>query len=276
MNSQFKNTNTTQYAAKLSNRKLYPSKKQIKIGDIIIGADKPQIIAGPCAVESIEQIDQTAKFLKKTGVNILRAGCFKPRTSPYSFQGLGSDGLLILNEIRKKYDLKIITEARDIDNLHQVAEITDILQIGSKNMFDQTFLQKCARTKKPILLKRHFAASLQEFVLAAEYILAEGNDQVILCERGIRTFETQTRFTLDLCGVAYLQEHCNLPICIDPSHAMGHAYGIPALAKAAMAMGVDVLMLEVHPDPKNAKSDSTQQLNFDQLTKLYSEITLIS
>ena len=202
----------------------------------------------------------------------MRAGCYKPRTSPYSFQGLGLEGLKLLAKMREKYGLHIITEVRDSSHVEEVIAHTDIIQIGAKAMYDQGILKRCGKANKPVLLKRGFGSTLQEFVQAAEFILSGGNDQVILCERGIRTFETNTRFTLDLCGVSFLKEKTNLPIILDPSHAMGYAYGVADLARACVAMGVEGLLIESHPTPKEAWSDAAQQLNFDEFAELMASL----
>ena len=191
----------------------------------------------------------------------MRAGAFKPRTSPYTFQGMGLDGLKLLAKMRDKYGFGIVTEVRDATNVEEIIEYADVIQIGAKAMYDHGILRRCGKARKPILLKRGFGATLQEFVQCAEFILSGGNDQVMLCERGIRTFETKTRFTLDLCGASYLKEYTNLPVILDPSHAMGYAYGVPDLSRACVAMGVDGILVEVHPNPKVAKSDASQQLD---------------
>jgi 3-deoxy-7-phosphoheptulonate synthase len=174
--------------------------------------------------------------------------------------------------MREEFGLSVITEARDATHIEEIIEYTDVIQVGAKAMYDQGILRACAKTNKPVLIKRGFGSTLQEFVQAAEFVLAGGNENVILCERGLRTFETGTRFTLDLCGVAWLQEYTNLPIVLDPSHAMGYAYGVPSLAKACVAMGIDGLLIEVHPDPKVAKSDASQQLDHAQFEKLLGEL----
>jgi 3-deoxy-7-phosphoheptulonate synthase len=220
------------------------------------------MIAGPCSVESEEQMEQSAALLLEMGIKNLRAGAFKPRTSPYTFQGLGIDGLKLLAKMRDKYGFGIVTEVRDATNVEAIIEYADVIQIGAKSMYDHGILKRCSKAGKPVLLKRGFGSTLQEFVQCAEFILSGGNEQVMLCERGIRTFETKTRFTLDLCGVAYLKEHTNLPVILDPSHAMGYAYGIPDLARACVAMGVDGLLVETHPNPAVAKSDASQQLDY--------------
>ncbi len=222
------------------------------------------LIGGPCSVESEEQINASAEHLISMGLKTLRAGCFKPRTTPYSFQGMGMEGLMLLVKMREKHGLKIVTEVRDSTHVQAIIEHSDVIQIGAKSMYDHGILKACGKQNKPVLLKRGFGTTLQEFVQCAEFILSSGNPNVILCERGLRTFETKTRFTLDLCGVAWLKEKTNLPIILDPSHAMGHAFGVPDLARACTAMNIDGLLVEMHPNPKVAKSDASQQLNFDE------------
>lgn len=258
----------------LSSREFQRETREIRIGDLTIGGNTKNtiLIGGPCSVESEEQIQEGAQFIKSLGLTTLRGGCYKPRTSPYSFQGLGYEGLMLLKKMREEHGLKVITEVRDSTHVQDVIEHSDIIQIGAKAMYDQGILRACAKIDKPVLLKRGFGSTLQEFVQAAEFILAGGNDQVILCERGIRTFETNTRFTLDLCGVAYLQEYTNLPIILDPSHALGYRYGIESLSKACVAMGVDGLLVETHPNPAVAKSDASQQLTHEQFKTLKSAI----
>ncbi|MEM8892998.1 MAG: bifunctional 3-deoxy-7-phosphoheptulonate synthase/chorismate mutase [Bacteroidota bacterium] len=247
--------------------------KHTKVG----GATNNTImITGPCSIESWEQITQSAELLKSLGITTLRAGCYKPRTSPYSFQGLGLEGLKMLSKVREEYGFNIITEVRDASHVEDVIEHADIIQIGAKAMYDHGILRRCGKARKPVLLKRGFGSTLQEFVQAAEFILSGGNEDVMLCERGIRTFETKTRFTLDLCGVSYLKEHVNLPVILDTSHAMGYRYGVPDLTRACMAMGVDGLLIESHPDPSVAMSDAAQQLNFDQYREMYSSLQPIA
>jgi 3-deoxy-7-phosphoheptulonate synthase len=258
----------------LASKKFFNQTREIKIGDITIGGETRNtvLIGGPCSVESLEQIEESVKLLKSLDLKILRGGCYKPRTSPYSFQGLGLEGLKLLVKMREEHGVKVITEVRDASHVHEVIEHSDIIQVGAKAMYDQGILRACAKARKPVLLKRGFGTTLQEFVQAAEFILSGGNHDVILCERGIRTFETKTRFTLDLCGVAYLQEHTNLPIILDPSHALGYRYGIAKLAKACVAIGIDGLLIEAHPNPSIAKSDAAQQLTHDSFKQLYKEI----
>lgn len=254
----------------LASRKYKSQTREVKIGNVKIGGSTKNtiMIAGPCSVESEEQITTSAKLLVDNGLTTLRGGCYKPRTSPYSFQGLELEGLKLLAKMRDQFGLNIITEVRDATHVAEVIEYSDIIQIGAKSMYDHGILKACSKTQKPVMLKRGFGTTLQEFVQCAEFILSGGNPNVILCERGLRTFETKTRFTLDLCGVAFLKEYTNLPIILDPSHAMGHAYGVPDLTRACLAMGIDGLIIEVHPNPKVAKSDASQQLNHDEFLNL--------
>ena len=262
----------------LSSRQYMANTHRIQIGDTYIGGDaKNQLmIAGPCAIESREQIEQSCQMLKQQGIRVLRAGCYKPRTSPYTFRGLGEDGLKLLAEMREKYGLLIATEMRDATHADKVVEYADIVQVGAKAMYDHGLLTAAGQSGKPVILKRGFGSTLQELVNCADFIMSCGNDQVILCERGIRSFETNTRFTLDLCGVAWLKEHCNLPIILDPSHAMGYAYGIGDLARACTAMGVDGLLIETHPCPDCAQSDAPQQLNHQQFAEMYTSLQPIA
>ncbi|MFM7565842.1 MAG: 3-deoxy-7-phosphoheptulonate synthase [Flavobacteriales bacterium] len=262
----------------LSSRTYRNEKREISFGKTVIGGRTKHtvLIGGPCSVESEEQIKSAAELLVMLGLNTLRGGAYKPRTSPYSFQGMGLEGLRLLSKMREAYGLTVITEARDATHIEEIIEHTDVIQIGAKAMYDQGILRACAKIKKPVLIKRGFGTTLQELVQAAEFILSGGNPNVMLCERGIRTFETGTRFTLDLCGVAWLQEHTNLPIILDPSHAMGYAYGVPALAKACVAMGIDGLLIETHPNPSIAKSDASQQLTYEGFESLYHELKPIA
>ena len=262
----------------LSSRQYMPDTHRIQIGDTYIGGDgKNQLmIAGPCAIESREQIEQSCQMLKQQGIRVLRAGSYKPRTSPYTFRGLGEDGLKLLAEMREKYGLLIATEMRDATHADKVVEYADIVQVGAKAMYDHGLLTAAGQSGKPVILKRGFGSTLQELVNCADFIMSCGNENVILCERGIRSFETQTRFTLDLCGVAWLKEHCNLPVILDPSHAMGYAYGVADLARACTAMGVDGLLIETHPMPCQAKSDAAQQLSHEQFADMYKSIEPIA
>ncbi|MBT4776136.1 MAG: bifunctional 3-deoxy-7-phosphoheptulonate synthase/chorismate mutase [Crocinitomicaceae bacterium] len=252
----------------------YKPRRTVKIGHKLLGGNTKNLhlIAGPCSVESKEQITTVAKALIKNGITSIRAGCFKPRTSPYSFMGLGEEGLLLLNDVREEFGLNIVTEARDATNIDLVLKYADVVQIGTKSMYDHGILSACGESDKTIMLKRGFGSTLQEFLQAAEFIMSAGNENVILCERGIRTFESKTRFTLDLCGVAFLKHHCNLPVVVDPSHALGHSYGIIDLSKAATAMEVDGLLIETHPSPKKALSDASQQIDLKELEQLCSSV----
>lgn len=262
----------------LANKNYRDELRRIRWGSTEIGGatNHTVVIAGPCSIESWEQIESVAKLLKSLNISTLRAGCYKPRTSPYTFQGLGLEGLKMLAEVRRQYGLNIITEVKDSSHIEEVIEYTDIIQIGAKAMYDQSILRRCGEIHKPVLLKRGFGTTLQEFVQGAEFILSGGNSEVILCERGIRTFETKTRFTFDLCGAAWLKQYTNCPVILDPSHAMGYAYGVPDLAKASVAFGCDGLLIEVHPNPKLAKSDAAQQLDFETFTNLMSDMGKIA
>ncbi|MFD1553209.1 3-deoxy-7-phosphoheptulonate synthase [Putridiphycobacter roseus] len=261
----------------LASREYQKETRTIQFGNVKIGGNTNNtiMIAGPCSVESESQIQASSALLKSHNLTMLRGGCYKPRTSPYSFQGLGFNGLQLLDKMRNQHGLAIITEVRDATHVHEVIEHSDIIQIGAKAMYDQGILRACAKTHKPVMIKRGFGSTLQETVQCAEFVLSGGNDNVAICERGLRTFENKTRFTLDLCGVAYLKEYTNLPVILDPSHAMGHAYGVPDLTRACMAMGVDGLIIEVHPDPSVAKSDASQQLNHDQFNALMQSLPAI-
>ncbi|MEQ6119752.1 bifunctional 3-deoxy-7-phosphoheptulonate synthase/chorismate mutase [Reichenbachiella sp. MALMAid0571] len=258
----------------LASKDYRPELREITLGKAKIGGktNNTLMITGPCSIESMEQITQSAELLKKHNLTTLRAGCYKPRTSPYSFQGLGLEGLKMLSKIRDEYGYNIITEVRDSTHIDEVIEYSDIIQVGAKAMYDQGILRKCGKSGKLVLIKRGFGTTLQEFVQSAEFVLSGGNENVMLCERGIRTFETKTRFTLDLCGVAWLKENTNLPVILDPSHALGYRYGIADLTRACVAMGVDGLLIESHPDPSVAKSDAAQQLNFDQFTTMFESL----
>lgn len=262
----------------LCSRSYHATTHRINIGDTYIGGDGQNqlTIAGPCAVENREQIEQSCLMLKRMGIKVLRAGCYKPRTSPYTFRGLGEDGLKLLSEMRDKYGLLIATEMRDATHADKVVEYADVVQVGAKAMYDHGLLTAAGQCGKPVILKRSFSATLQEFVNCADFIMSCGNNQVILCERGIRSYETNTRFTLDLCGVAWLKQHCNLPIIVDPSHAMGYAYGIADLSRACTAMGVDGLLIETHPNPRQAKSDSAQQLDHASFEAMYASLQPIA
>lgn len=254
----------------LASREYLKTTRKIDFGSFSIGGDTKNtvLIGGPCSVESEEQIRESANFMAGLGLKMFRGGCYKPRTSPYSFQGLGLEGLKLLAKMRDEFGMLVITEARDATHIDEIIEHTDVIQVGAKAMYDQGILRACSKIRKPVLIKRGFGTTLQEFVQAAEFVLSGGNPDVILCERGIRTFETGTRFTLDLCGVAWLKKHTNLPVILDPSHAMGYAYGVADLARACTAMGIDGLLIEAHPNPKVALSDASQQLTHEEFAAL--------
>ena len=262
----------------LASKKYRSDLREVQLGKVTIGGNTNNtvLIGGPCSVEDHDMIVSASQLLTDLGLSTLRGGCYKPRTSPYSFQGLGLDGLKLLGEMREQFGHTIITEARDATHIDEIIEYSDIIQVGAKAMYDQGILRACAKTQKPVLIKRGFGTTLQEFVQSAEFVLSGGNPNVVLCERGIRTFETKTRFTLDLCGVAWLQEYTNLPVILDPSHAMGYNYGVAPLAKACVAMGVDGLLIEAHHNPKIAKSDAAQQLTYDEFRKLKAELDVVA
>ena len=256
---------------KQANRKFHPKDTIIGVGDAKFGGGHFAMIAGPCSVESEEQIIAVANAVKESGASILRGGAFKPRTSPYAFQGMKDEGIRLLLEAKKATGLPIVTEIMNISTLDLFADV-DIIQVGARNMQNFDLLKELGKTDKPILLKRGLANTLQELLMSAEYIMAEGNENVILCERGIRTFETSMRNTLDISAVPMLKKMTHLPVVIDPSHAAGIAFMVPSLAKAAVAVGADGLMIEVHNDPARAKSDGAQSLTPDQFDDLMATI----
>lgn len=247
---------------KLASREVRPEPSQIRVGHFAAGANTVGVIAGPCSVENEEQIMASARAVKAAGATALRGGAFKPRTSPYSFQGLKEEGLKMLATAREETGLAVVTEVVGTDDVELVARYADVLQIGARNMQNYRLLEAVGGAGRPVLLKRGPSATMDEFLLAAEYILNEGNDQLMLCERGIRTFESHTRFTLPLASVSYLHRKSHLPVVIDPSHGTGHTYMVPDLAVAAIAAGADGLMIEVHPNPETALSDGYQSLDF--------------
>ncbi|MBM83012.1 MAG: 3-deoxy-7-phosphoheptulonate synthase [Planctomycetaceae bacterium] len=237
-----------------------PEPTTVEIGSLKVGNGNVGVIAGPCSVESEEQILETARFVKVSGANGLRGGAFKPRTSPYSFQGMKEEGLKLLAAAREETGLSVVTEVMTPQHVELVGRYADVLQIGARNMQNYHLLQAVGEQPKPVLLKRGPSASIDEFLLAAEYILDQGNTQVMLCERGVRTFETHTRFTLPLATVPYLQERTHLPVVIDPSHGTGITSLVPSMCRAAIAAGCDGLIIEVHPNPSKAMSDGAQSL----------------
>ena len=256
---------------KNANRKFHPEDTVVKVGNTQIGGGNLTLMAGPCSVESEEQVVAIAKAVKASGATMLRGGAFKPRTSPYSFQGLGEVGLRYLEIAKEETGLPIVTELMDLSQLPLFKNV-DVIQIGARNMQNFELLKAVGRTNIPVLLKRGLSATLEELVMSAEYIMAEGNPNVVLCERGIRTFETSMRNTLDISAVPMLKKMTHLPVVIDPSHAAGIAFMVPSLAKAAVAVGADGLMIEVHNDPARAKSDGAQSLTPDQFDDLMATI----
>lgn len=260
---------------KLISLDLRPEKTIVRVGDATIGGDELAIIAGPCAIESHAQAFSIAEAVQRSNVKFFRGGAFKPRTSPYAFQGLGEEGLQILAEVREAYGLKIVTEALDEAGVDMVERYGDMIQIGARNMQNFSLLRRAGRSKLPILLKRGLAATLDEWLLAAEYIMAEGNYNVVLCERGIRTFAQHTRNTLDLAVIPAVRRLSHLPVVVDPSHGTGKNYMVTALARAGVAVGSDGLIVEVHDQPDRALSDGAQALNLEQYDQLVQEVRAI-
>ena len=258
---------------KLVSREVKPEPTVVEVRSEKIGDGSLTMIAGPCSVESRDQIFRTAEVVAASGAKFLRGGAFKPRTSPYAFQGLKEEGLRLLQDVGKEFDLRIVTEAKDTETIDVVAEVADVLQIGARNMQNYSLLEAAGRLNKPVLLKRGMSATLKELFMAAEYLLALRNYDVILCERGIRTFETMTRNTFDLSAVAMIKHHTHLPVIADPSHAVGINWAVAPLAKAAVVTGADGVMVEVHPDPDRALSDGQQSLTFDEYHKLAAVLT---
>ena len=258
---------------KLVSREFKAGNSVIKIKEgVEVGSGKIAIIAGPCSIESEKQINETAKKVKEAGASILRGGAFKPRSSPYTFQGLGKEGLKMLKNVSEKFDIPTATEVMDTRDVALVARYTDILQIGARNMQNFNLLKEVGQTKKPIILKRGLSATIKELLMSAEYILSEGNFDVILCERGIRTFEEFTRNTLDLSAVPSIKMLSHLPVIVDPSHACGKWGLVAPLSKAAVACGTDGLLIEVHPNPQEALSDGSQQLLPDNFAEMVKEL----
>jgi 3-deoxy-7-phosphoheptulonate synthase len=248
----------------------------VRVGAVEIGAGQPVVIAGPCSVESYEQTRATAEAVKAAGATILRGGAYKPRTSPYDFQGLGVEALQILRQVREETGLPVVSEILSTDDIEIVAEHVDMLQVGARNMQNFALLRRLGQLRKPVLLKRSPAATVKEWLLAAEYLLAGGNGQVVLCERGIRSYDPELRNTLDLAGMALARQLCHLPVIADPSHATGRRDLIPAMSRAALAAGADGLIIEVHPDPANALSDGTQSLDFPGFMHMMERIRAVS
>jgi 3-deoxy-7-phosphoheptulonate synthase len=260
---------------KLVTRDIRSEKTIVKVGDASIGGDELAIIAGPCAVESHEQAFAVAEAVRRSGAKFFRGGAFKPRTSPYAFQGLGEGGLKILAEIRETYGLKIVSEALDEAGVDLVERYADVIQIGARSMQNFTLLRRAGKSRLPVLLKRGLSATLDEWLLAAEYIMAEGNYQIVLCERGIRTFAQHTRNTLDLAAIPAVRRISHLPVIVDPSHGTGKNYMVTPLARAGVAVGADGLIVEVHDQPDHALSDGAQALTLPQYEQLVTEVRAI-
>jgi len=257
---------------KLASREHHAQTTVIKVGDVKLGNGDFAVIAGPCSIESEEQIMESAHILKDMGVKIMRASAFKPRTSPYAFQGMGIDGLKLLRKAREETGILVETEVMDVRDVPIAAEYVDMLRVGARNMQNFDLLKEVGKVETPVILKRGMSATVNEFIMAAEYILMNGNKNVILCERGIRTFETAYRNTLDISAVALLKKETHLPVVVDPSHAAGNRDLIPALSKASVAAGADGLLVEMHPNPENAMSDGEQSLRPEQLRELIEEL----
>src|SRR5438128_1377065 len=260
---------------KLITLDIRPEKTVVGVGDATIGGDELAIIAGPCAIESRAQAFAVAEAVRRSGARFFRGGAFKPRTSPYAFQGLGEEALKIMAEIREAYGLKIVTEAIDESSVDLVERYADIIQIGARSMQNFSLLKRAGRSKLPVLLKRGLSATLDEWLLAAEYIMAEGNYQVVLCERGVRTFAQHTRNTMDLAAIPAVRRISHLPVIVDPSHGTGKNYMVTPLARAGVAVGADGLIVEVHDHPDRALSDGAQALTLDQYEQLVSEVRAI-
>ena len=261
---------------KLASREFHPEDTIVKVGDAVIGGPEPVIMAGPCSVEDEEQMISTAKAVKAAGATVLRGGAFKPRTSPYSFRGMGEDGLKLLQMAKQETGLPIITEVMAPSDVDTVAKYADILQIGARNMQNYSLLDEVGLIGKPVMVKRGLSASYEEWLLAAEYVMAGGNEQVILCERGVRGFESFTRFTLDVAAVPVIQRLSHLPILADPSHSTGKWYLVTPVALASVAAGAHGLLVEVHPNPDQAKCDGPQSLTFENFDILMEQVNAVA
>jgi len=260
---------------KLAGREFQENDTVVRVGDVPIGGGEFTVIAGPCSVESEEQMMECGYVAKKAGAKILRGGAFKPRTSPYSFQGMEEEGLKLLKKVGERTGMPVVTEVMNTADVDLIEDYSDILQIGARNVQNFALLKKVGRSRRPVLLKRGMMTTIEELLMSAEYILSEGNGQVILCERGIRTFETATRNTLDISAVPVLRELTHLPVIIDPSHAAGHAKYVIPLTRAAVAVGADGVIVEIHPEPEKAFSDGPQSLRPEQFYRLMDEVNLI-
>jgi 3-deoxy-7-phosphoheptulonate synthase len=261
---------------KLASRTFKPDNTVVVIDDLRIGGDEVIVMAGPCSAENEAQVESTAAAVKRAGAKVLRGGAFKPRSSPYSFQGLGEEGLRMLRGASDRHGLKLVSEVMDISQLDVMLRYVDILQVGARNMQNFTLLRELGRVRKPVLLKRGISATIEEWLLSAEYVLAGGNMDVMLCERGIRTFESYTRNTLDISAIPVVQKLSHLPVLVDPSHGTGRRDKVAPMARAAVAAGADGLLIEVHCDPDHAKSDGAQSLFPDQFDRLMAELRIIA
>jgi 3-deoxy-7-phosphoheptulonate synthase len=261
---------------KLASRTFRPHNTVITIGDVRIGGDEVVVMAGPCSAETEEQVEACAAAVKNAGAKVLRGGAFKPRSSPYSFQGLGEEGLRILRSAADRHNLLLVSEVMDVSQIEVVERYAHILQVGARNMQNYTLLRELGRTRTPVLLKRGISATIEEWLLSAEYILSGGNMSVMLCERGIRTFESYTRNTLDISAIPVVQQLSHLPVLVDPSHATGRRDKVTPVARAAVAAGADGLIIEVHNDPDHARSDGAQSLFPNQFDRLMAELRIIA
>ncbi len=263
-------------AYKLAGREFREKDTVIQVGEVQIGGGGFTVMAGPCSIESEEQLMESGYVAKKAGAKILRGGAFKPRTSPYSFQGMEEEGLKLLRKVSEKVGLPVVTEVMNTTDVDLVEEYSDILQVGARNVQNFALLKRVGRCRKPVLLKRGMMTTIEELLMSAEYILSEGNEEVILCERGIRTFETATRNTLDISAVPVLKELTHLPVIIDPSHACGHARYVIPLTRAAVAVGADGVIVEIHPEPEKAFCDGPQSLRPEEFYRLMDEVTVMT
>ncbi len=261
---------------KLASRTFKPDNTVVAVGDVRIGGDEVIVMAGPCSAESEEQVEATAAAVKRAGAKVLRGGAFKPRSSPYSFQGLGEAGLRMLRSAADRHGLKLVTEVMEIGQIEMIERYGDILQVGARNMQNFSLLRELGRSRKPVMLKRGISATIEEWLLSAEYVLAGGNTDVMLCERGIRTFESYTRNTLDISAIPVVQKLSHLPILVDPSHGTGRRDKVAPMARAAVAGGADGLLIEVHCDPDHARSDGAQSMFPAQFERLMAELRIIA
>ena len=261
---------------KLASREFNPRDTLVDCGGVKIGGERIVVIAGPCAVESEDQLMQAAEAVKKAGASILRGGAFKPRTSPFSFQGMQEKGLELLAKAREEFGMPVVTEVVDPHDVELVSSYADMLQVGSRNMQNYALLTNAGKSKCPVVLKRGFSCTISEWLTAADYLLTDGKNQVVLCERGIRTFEDSIRFSLDISAIPVLKKNSHLPVIVDPSHAAGHYSLVPAIAKAAVAAGADGLLIEVHPNPKEALVDGLQSLSPSDFARLMEELRTIA